>query len=94
MDSAFVRGREKVDYQKRLAVLLVEVCHRLEVPRDVANDPLALMEDFSLVNFVSNRFYWSREFHSKVGVRGQQYLLAGWQSIELFSMRTFKRPSC
>lgn len=92
-DSLFVQWRKEDDYQKRLAVLLAEIRGRPAVPSVVTVNLLPLLEDLCRLYFMSNRSYWWPKFHFEARVWERQNLLAGWQNLEIFSMRISVRPS-
>lgn len=91
MDSPLVQCREEDGYQKKLATLLAEVDRCPKVPRALAGDLLALSEDLGRLYFILNGFYSSRELHFDARVWERQRCFAGWENVDLFSMRIFDR---
>lgn len=69
------------DYQKRLAAWLAELRCRLEVPIVVTVYMLALPEYMYWFYFVSNRIYWSCQFHFKKHNREHEKCLLGGRSL-------------
>lgn len=87
MDSTFVRCHEKEGYQQSLAALLFETCYRSTVPTAVAAFLLCLKNDSGHLYFVTNQSYRPKKFHFETRVCSRQSIFAGFQNVELFSMR-------
>lgn len=56
-------------------------------------DLLCLPQHLRLVYLVANRAYWSREFQIEAHILCQQGVFAGWQNVEMFSVRVPDRPN-
>lgn len=72
--------------------MLAKVCRRPEGPGIVAADLAVLPEGLCQLYFLSNLAYWSRDLYFEVPVWERQNWLVWSHDVELFSMRTSKRP--